>query len=432
MARHAHTTARPGPPLWPIAAGAVVVVAAAGGLYLGATSSTGTDSLTTAAATSAAPTTTTPAASPSPESEPVSFTLVTAGDVLPHTTVNKDAQLADGTWDYVPEMEPMRAYIEGADIALCHLEVPFAPEGEAITAYPVFGAPADLATSLKAIGWDGCSNASNHSLDKGREGLEYTIDVLDAAGLGHAGTGSTAAEAAAAQLYEVSRDGQSFVLAQISATTFHNDYTDPTQWSDVLSPLTDSASIIASAKAARAAGADIVVFTPQWGQEYWKEPDVLQQQLASEIAASGEVDVILGGHPHVPQPMVKLDGGPDGEGMWVAYSQGNFLSNQDEACCDISTSTGLIMEATIEVDGDDARVTNVTWSGSTVDTAGMQRVYPIQSLLDGAQPELLTLSADRIQSRWESLVAIMGTDQYDPAAPPQTGGATVTVLPKEY
>lgn len=432
MVRHATTSSR-GTRLWlPALAGATVVTAAGVGLALGQSAATdgvtatSSSHPTTALQTTASPT----SASPSTASEPVTFTLVTAGDVLPHTTVNKDAQLADGTWDYVPEMEPMRAYIEGADIALCHLEVPFAPPGTAVTAYPVFGAPADLATSLKEIGWDGCSNASNHSLDKGRDGLEYTIEVLDAAGLGHAGTGSTAAEAAAAQLYEVSKDGQSFVLAQISATTFHNDYTDPSQWSDVLNPLTDSAPIIASAAAARAAGADIVVFTPQWGQEYWKEPDALQQQLAAELAASGQIDVILGGHPHVPQPMVKLAGGPDGDGMWVAYSQGNFLSNQDEACCDISTATGLIMEATIEVTDDDARVVAVTWSGSTVDTAGMERVYPFQELLDGARPELLTLSTDRIQARWNALVAIMGTDEYDPEPP--TGGATVTVLPKTY
>jgi poly-gamma-glutamate synthesis protein (capsule biosynthesis protein) len=60
---------------------------------------------------------------------------------------------------------------------------------------------------------------------------------------------------------------------------------------------------------------------------------------AATLAASGQVDVVLGGHSHVPQPLIRLDGGADGDGMWVGYSMGNFLSNQDEKCCDITTAT---------------------------------------------------------------------------------------------
>lgn len=367
---------------------------------------------------------------PEPDPEPVEFSLVMAGDVLPHATVNKNALQADGTYNYVPMMERLRGYIEGADIALCSLEVPLAPEGEQVSAYPVFGAPAELITSLKEIGWDGCATATNHSLDRGKPGLYRTLDVMDEVGLGHAGTGRTPEETASAQFYEVERDGASFTLAHISATTFHNDYVDPMDFADVLNPLVTAQPIIDVAHAAREAGADVVVFTPHWGQEYWKETDGLQRELASALAASGEIDVILGGHAHVPQPLVKLDGGADGDGMWVAYSMGNFLSNQDEQCCNIATATGLMPRATIVVEGDDVAITDVTWTANMVDTQGGQILYPVHELLAGPLPSGITLTQQRITDRWNAMTAILGTDQYDPSLP-ATGGATVTVVPRD-
>lgn len=374
----------------------------------------------------AVPATPSPSPSPTPD-PPVVFTLVTAGDVLPHATVNRNAQTADGGYDYVPLMEPVRAWIEGADLALCSLEVPLAPAGEAPSAYPVFGAPEQLISSLQAIGWDGCATATNHSLDRRVPGLVRTLEVMDAVGLGHTGTGRTPEETVSAQFYTVEKDGAVLTLAHLSATTFHNDYTDPSQYADHLHAL-DAAQIVELARQARADGADIVLFTPHWGQEYWDEPDGLQQEIAATLAASGQVDLVLGGHSHVPQPLVKLDGGPDGAGMWVGYSMGNFLSNQDEKCCDISTATGLLLRSEITVSPDgDAAVTGVTWSGATIDTAGRQRLYSIQQLRDGASFADLTLGPDRVQARWADLEAVMGLDAYAPA-PPEPGGAVVTVI----
>ena len=375
-----------------------------------------------------APTAATPTPTPTPDPEPVVFTLVTAGDVLPHATVNRNAAI-EGGYDYVPLMEPVRPWIENADIALCSLEVPLAPAGEAPSAYPVFGAPEQLISSLGAIGWDGCATATNHSLDRGVPGLERTLEVMDAVGLGHTGTGRSPEETVSAQFYEVEKDGATLTLAHLSATTFHNDYTDPSQYPPH-PPTLDAAQIVEPARQAGAGAPDIVLFTPHWGQEYWDEPDGLQQDIAATLAASGQVDLVLGGHSHVPQPLVKLDGGPDGGGMWVGYSMGNFLSNQDEKCCDISPATGLLLRSDItHSPGGDATVTAVTWSGATIDTAGRQRLYSIQQLRDGTTFPDLTLGPERVQARWADLEAVMGLDAYLPA-PPEPGGAVVTVVPR--
>lgn len=368
-----------------------------------------------------------PPTSAPPEAEPVQFSIVTAGDVLPHTTVNRNASLPDGGYDYAPMMEGVRPVIENADLALCSLEVPLAPPGTQVSAYPVFGAPEQLITSLRAVGWDGCATATNHSLDRKVPGLVHTLDVMDREGMGHTGTGRTPEETVSPQFYEVTKDGVTLTVAHLSATTFHNDYSDPAQYSASLHAL-DADEITELGRQAREAGADIVLLTPHWGQEYWQEPDGLQQDTAARIAAGGQVDLIIGGHPHVPQPFELVPGGPDGEGMWVGYSMGNFLSNQDEKCCEISTATGLLVTSTITVDGDgDARVSGLSWNAATVDTDGRQRLYPIQSLLEGGSGPDLTLTSARVQARWDDLAAVVGTELYDPAVP-EAGGASVKVV----
>ncbi|HHW84512.1 MAG TPA: CapA family protein [Actinomycetales bacterium] len=371
----------------------------------------------------------TPEPTPEPEPDPVVFTLVMAGDVLPHATVNRNASQGDGTYDYAPMMEHVRPWIENADIALCSLEVPLAPPGTEVSAYPVFGAPEELISSLLEVGWQGCATATNHSLDRRVAGLEYTLQIMDEMGMGHTGTGRTPEETVSPQFYEVEKDGVELTIAHLSATTFHNDYTDPAQYADSLHAL-EAGRIDQLAKQAKADGADIVVFTPHWGQEYWKSPDGLQEDISTTLARGGNVDVVLGGHPHVPQAIELLDGGPDGEGMYVAYSMGNFLSNQDEKCCNIATATGLLVRTEITVEpGGGARVSGISWSGATVDTEGRQELFPIQALVDGQVWESNTLAPSRVQARYEDLLAQMGTELYDPA-PLEPTSAVVRVVPR--
>ncbi|MDO5494414.1 MAG: CapA family protein [bacterium] len=441
MGRHS-STARPNYTLRRTVAAVGVVAIAGGGIALsmnalgGERLPGGADGPTEAASSPegaepspAASPTPQPTPEPTPEPEPVEFTLVMAGDVLTHATVNRNASQDDGTYDFAPMMEHVRPYIENADLALCSLEVPLAPPGTQVTAYPVFGAPTELISSLQAVGWDGCATATNHSLDRGVEALEYTLEVMDEVGMGRTGTGRTLEETVSPQFYEVDKDGVVLTVAHLSATTFHNDFVDPSGYADSLHAL-EAPRIDQLAEQAKADGADIVVFTPHWGQEYWKEPDGLQQEIAATLARGGNVDVVLGGHPHVPQAIELLDGGPDGEGMWVAYSMGNFLSNQDEKCCNIATATGLMVrtEITVEPDGD-ARVSGISWSGATVDTEGTQQLFPIQALIDGETWESNTLAPTRVQARYDDLIGQMGAELHNPL-PPEPSDAVVRVVPR--
>ena len=260
------------------------------------------------------------------------------------------ARTADGSYDFGPLLAPLDPWVQGADLALCHLEVPVAPAGTPPSGYPLFGTPAAIASGLRAQGWDGCSTASNHSVDRGFAGVTATLDALDAAGLGHVGTARSAVEQSQPQLYTLDRAGRTVTVAHVAATYGTNgmpvDADKP--WSvDRI----DVPAMVAQATAARAAGADIVIASVHCCVEYRTEPSPEQVATDQQLADSGVFDLVIGHHAHVPQPVVHLSGGPRGEGMWVAYGLGNHLSNQDGACCDPNTDSGLLLSAQVRATG---------------------------------------------------------------------------------
>ncbi len=349
-----------------------------------------------------------------------------AGDVLTHASVNSDARTADGGYDFVPEMTPVQDWIGGADLALCHLEVPIAPEGTAPSGYPMFGAPVQLAASLAAVGWDGCSTASNHSVDRGQEGLAATLDALDAAGLGHAGTARTEEESTTTQVYDLTRYGRTVRVAHIAATYGLNGLTVPADrlWSV---DLIDTDEIVRQATAAREAGADLVVASVHCCVEYTAEPTERQVEIAQALATSGQVDLLIGHHAHVPQPVAHLEGGPRGEGMWVAYGLGNFLSNQGAHCCTARSDSGLVFQASIrqEVDGP-ARVTDVAWTAVTMDLDDGHTVQPL-SALAAAGAGVGSLSASEIAARLARVTEVVGTEAPQATIPPTPSGPAPTI-----
>ncbi|GEK20677.1 CapA family protein [Cellulomonas xylanilytica] len=364
----------------------------------------------------------TPTLTPTPTPDPdVELSLVAAGDVLPHLPVLSSARSADGGYDFGPLLEPLDPWVRGADLALCHLEVPVAPAGTAPSGYPMFATPAAIASGLRDQGWDGCSTASNHSVDRGFAGITATIDALDAAGLGHVGTARSAGEQTQPQVYTLDRAGRTVTVAHIAATYGTNgmpvDSDKP--WSvDRI----DVPAMVAQATAARAAGADVVIASVHCCVEYRMEPSPEQVAVDQELADSGVIDLVIGHHAHVPQPVTHLPGGPDGAGMWVAYGLGNFLSNQDGECCTESTDSGLLLSAQLRGEGafpaqgrpaGPVRVTGVTWTPITVDRLGGHRVYALTDILAGAG----SLSGGQVADRKARATAAAGTEAPERTTP---------------
>lgn len=378
-------------------------------------------------ATSPAPSATpTPTPSPTPDPD-AAFTLVAAGDVLTHLALNADARTGDG-YDFSNLLAPMDPWVKGADLALCHLEVPIAPPGVTPSGFPVFAAPPHIVLDLAEQGWDGCSTASNHSVDRGFAGVSAGLDAFDAAGLGHVGTARSAAEEAQPQLYRLERAGRTITVAHIAAAYGTNgmpvDSDKP--WSV---DLIDVPRMIAQATGAREAGADLVVASVHCCVEYRTQPTDQQVEVDQQLADSGVIDLVIGHHAHVPQPVAKLAGGPRGEGMWVAYGLGNYVSNQDENCCAAETAAGILLTAHISSPGafpaegraaGPARVTGVEWTPVTVDRQGGHQVHVLTDIPDGTA----TLSAATVAARLERVTAAAG-----PQAPVRTTPPTPTGEP---
>lgn len=374
----------------------------------------------------------TPTPTPTPTTPAdAQFTLVAAGDVLTHSPVISAARAGDG-YDFTPLFAPIAPWIAGADLALCHLEVPIAPSGTAPSGYPMFGAPTQIAAALAASGWDGCSTASNHSLDRGEAGVAATLDALDAAGLGHVGTARTAEEAAEPQLYNLYRNGQFIRVAHIAATFGTNGLPIPSDkpWSV---NLIDTDAMIAEATAARAAGADIVVASVHCCVEYVSSPTDQQEQIATTLGASGVIDLLIGHHAHVPQPVSKVPGGPRGDGMWVAYGLGNFISNQGpHAGLSAETENGLLLTATFTKPFDGpASVSSVEWTGLTVDRAGGYRVYSLSeaAVAGGAAGDV---SAADVAERHALVASVVGGEAPERTTPPQPTGPPAVRLLREF
>jgi len=333
---------------------------------------------------------------------PRSFTLAVTGDLLPHLPVvaraRADAAGTGRALDFAPMLAPLRPLIEPADLALCHLEVPLSADGR-VSGYPAFNGPAELAAAIVETGYDGCSTASNHAVDRGFAGVAATLDVLDAVGLRHVGTARSPEEDVAPAWY----DAGGVRVAQLSATYGLNGLPVPAQapWSvDLIEP----ARILADAAAARAAGAEFVVISLHWGIEYQAEPTAQQRALAAQLLASPDVDLLVGHHAHVVQPVERIGG------EVVVYGLGNLLSNQSAACCAAATQDGMVVTLTVAEPrrGAGLRVEEVSITPTYVERPTFRVLAVPQTLADPATPPGLRAQLEASAAR-TAAVAGSGT-----------------------
>ncbi len=265
-----------------------------------------------------------PKASASPSSAPAKprqLTVLGAGDVIVHPPVWDQARLDSGGtgYDFSPILEHVSGTIAGADLALCHLETPVATAGAMPSGFPSFNVPPEVLDGLKKAGFDGCSTASNHLLDKGTDGLVRTLNAMEKAGLGNAGTARTAEEAATPKIYDV----RGIKVAHLAYTYSTGSVKLPAGKEYMVSIIKPDV-IKAAARKAKEAKADVVVLSMHWGTENQHEPNADQQRWATELLGSPDIDLIMGTNTHSVQAMEKLGD------KWVAYGLGNQVSRHSE------------------------------------------------------------------------------------------------------
>jgi poly-gamma-glutamate synthesis protein (capsule biosynthesis protein) len=273
---------------------------------------------------------------------------------------------------------------------VCHLEVTLGRPGERLSGYPRFRAPAALATDLAEAAFDGCSVASNHSLDYGEAGVAATLDALDGAGLGHAGTARSPEEDRAGRIY----DAAGIAVGHLSYAYGFNGFRPPAGKEWLVDPI-DPGRILEDASALRAAGAELVVVSLHWGNEYAHGVTAAQQEVAGALAAApGAVDLVVGHHAHVVQPISKVGG------MWVMWGLGNLLSNSSPRCCPTDATDGLVVTVAVgdREDRSGVEVRSITYTPTWNERSGYRVLPAAETLGAGVDDPSL---ADALRASWQ-------------------------------
>lgn len=339
-----------------------------------------------------APQTEEPAPEPEPEPEPesVELKLMMVGDILMHEGVIYSGDVdGDGVFNYDHLFAPIKDDVAEADVAILNQETVLGGHAFPLSGYPVFNSPQELGDAEVAVGFDVILKATNHTLDLGYDGvrteLAYwksahpetaVIGMADPDGDGVCPAGGTSP----AGPYIMEKDG--LKLALLNYTEILNGNVDVDYDWRVIALMSDE-GIRSDVQAARDAGADFVVVITHWGAEYTNEPTETERYWASVLYDAG-VDVVIGGHPHVIQPVEVMDDG-SGRKMLVFWSVGNFVSSQPWAY----TMVGGMAKVSFVKEGENAHV-------------GAYEFIPV---INQRQPNTLAQTAYKLRDYTDELAA---------------------------
>ncbi len=302
--------------------------------------STQTTAPTTTAQTE--PSTTTTVSTSPPIVKLSTATIANTGDILMHNPIiNGNFDPDTGTYDFARCFRFFTDYVSAADLAVANLEVTLAgnDNGYNYSGYPTFNCPDIIAQNLQDTGFDLLLTANNHSYDTRGVGFHRTQQILQSIGMDYLGT----VPSVDVPLWQV-KEVNGIQIGMLCYTyETENSYEDRISLNGIVlspedSPLIGSfsynrldafyADLQASIAAMEEAGAEAVVLYIHWGTEYYNTQNSYQDTIAQSLCDLG-VDVIVGGHPHVIQPMELLTSTTDPNHKTVClYSMGNCISNQ--------------------------------------------------------------------------------------------------------
>lgn len=282
--------------------------------------------------------------------EDTNIKMAVIGDIMCHNSQYKDAyDPKTNTYDFSYVFSDIKQYISSADIAIGNLETTFAGKERGYSNYPRFNTPEQLAQNLKDFGIDVVSTANNHCMDTNYTGLVSTLKYLDEAGIAHTGTNETEEK----QNEILVKDVNGIKIAFLSFTYGTNGITIPSDKSFSVN-LIDEDLILKQIKLAKEQNPDIICASMHWGIEYQLKQNSEQEKLKDLLFNNG-VDIILGSHPHVLQPMEKqtitLDDGSTKD-CFVIYSLGNFMSGQTKE----NTRNSIILNIDIIKSGENGKI----------------------------------------------------------------------------
>lgn len=266
--------------------------------------------------------------SPTPSPEPLTASLLMVGDVLLHTPVEKSSLQEDGSYNYNALFTQTTDAIASADLALVNQEVIIGGAELGISGYPCFNADYSLCDTLSNTGFDVICHATNHALDKGKKGLlscmeNWTSNYPDIAVLGiHDSEDTSTSYGAEPTVFTFTNGEDTLRIAVLNYTYGTNGIALPDDMPYAVDLLEENKVIDDIRRAEELA--DFTVVCPHWGTEYRLTPDNSQKKWAKIFLENG-VDLVLGTHPHVIEPVEWLSD-DDGHKMLVYYSLGNYVN----------------------------------------------------------------------------------------------------------
>ncbi len=281
----------------------------------------------------------------------ITIQLSAIGDVMCHSQNFKDAYNSKTKkYDFSHVFTEIKEHLSSSDITIGNLETTFAGADRGYSGYPTFNTPSALGDALKDIGVDVLSTANNHSIDKGYSGIVSTLDALDKIGIEHMGTYRSEED----QDKILIKDVNGIKFAFLSYTYGTNGIPVPKGKSYCIN-LIDKDLIKEHIKKAKDENVDVICVNMHWGDEYKLKQNSTQEDLADFLFENG-VDIILGSHPHVLEPMekrtIELEDGTTKDGF-VIYSLGNFVSGQVIE----NTKNTIILDLKITKNGETGAIT---------------------------------------------------------------------------
>ena len=265
-------------------------------------------------------------------------TFMGVGDNLIHNTLIEAGEQEDGSLDYTSLYANIKPYVEKFDIAYIDQETVLGGKAFEYSGYPVFNSPWEIGTASIDAGFDifGCAN--NHILDKGYSGIEKEIEFFsNKKNVVNLGINSSEEQYNTVTYYE--KNGITFALFNYTSSTNGISLPSDKPW---CVNLMDKEKITKDITEARK-NADVVIVFPHWGTEYSFEVSEYQKEYTKLFSDLG-VDLVVGCHPHVIEPVEWVTNKKTGKKMLVYYSTGNFISHQ----IDLENLIGGAAEVTFE------------------------------------------------------------------------------------
>ena len=284
--------------------------------------------------------------------------LNVVGDVMAHKPqLQAQYDISSKSYNFDNNFQYVNSLIKKSDLSIANLETTLAGSSIPYTSYPAFNSPDALLDALKNAGVDVLSTINNHSFDKGTLGVKRTLQVTKEKGLEAVGTvqNSNDKNYIIKDIDDINLGITSFSYGEvkngskyINGIQISNESKDKMNVFDMYN--VDNAFNTIKEDLNNIKDTDIQMVILHWGSEYQRVPSEFQVNLAQKLSDYG-VDIIIGSHPHVVQPIQIIKSSDGNNNTLIAYSLGNFISNQRKELLGSSyTEDGLMVNIEITKD----------------------------------------------------------------------------------